>query len=299
MRHQRVIPRARPRAAVVLLVLLITLGAAALAVAGWREARSDPITRRATIALEDWPAGARPATVALISDLHFCSRTMPEPRLARIRERLARLRPDVILVAGDFVARARPEGVRCAAEAIPRFFAGLRPPLGIVAVLGNHDNWSDPAAVASALRDSGVTVGENSAVRRGPLLIGLVGDTVSGHARLGGTLNALNRLKREQPGATIYLAHSPDIARWLPQRPAVLLAGHTHCGQIVLPLMGPFVDVSETHGNRLRCGNVRYGLGRIIVTAGLGTSIVPLRIGAPPDIWHVSFGPKRLQEGQD
>lgn len=171
-------------------------------------------------------------------------------------------------------------------------FANVRPPLGTVAVLGNHDNWSDPQIVAKALRRHGVTVLENSAVRRGPLLIGGSGDTVSGRARLGGTLLALRQLRREGAGATVYLSHSPDIARWLPAGPALLLAGHTHCGQIVLPLAGALFEVSRENDNTYRCGLVRRDGKTVVVTAGLGTSHVPLRLRAPPDLWLLTVGPE-------
>lgn len=270
---------------------LLFLAGVLLALIGWREAHAGPIVRTASIALADWPAGEQPLQALLISDLHFCSPTMGASRVTRIRAQLRRLEPDLVLVAGDFVGRDSVEGVVCTEKAIAGFFGGWKPPLGVAAVLGNHDYWSDPAAITRALRAAGVTVADNSATRKGPLLIGLVGDGVSGNAKLGGSLNALARLQREKAGATIYLTHSPDLARWVPGRDALLLAGHTHCGQIVLPVVEHIRPVSDVNGNRLRCGRVRRGNVRGIVTGGIGTSLIPFRINAPPDLWMIKFGP--------
>ncbi|MBO9621801.1 MAG: hypothetical protein J7500_03725 [Sphingomonas sp.] len=76
----------------------------------------------------------------------------------------------------------------------------------------------------------------------------------------------------------------------LPARFGLVLAGHTHCGQIVLPLVGALASASR-FGERYRCGIVREP-GRItIVTSGLGASVLPLRYGAPPDWWMLTLGP--------
>ena len=257
----------------------------------WREARSDPIVRRAAIALADWPAGAAPMRIALISDLHLCGATMGPARLTRINRIVQDLHADLIVIAGDFVSRLEPGAADCAGHDLPRLLGAIKPPLGMVAVLGNHDNWSESEVVREALHRARVEVVENSAIRRGPLLLGGSGDTVSGHAKLGGTLNALARLRRAGPGATVYVSHSPDIFKWLPPGPALLLAGHTHCGQIVLPVIGALFEVSELNGNALRCGLIRRARKTVIITAGLGTSHTPLRLGAPPDLWMVTLGP--------
>lgn len=103
------------------------------------------------------------------------------------------------------------------------------------------------------------------------------------HADLPRTLAAMRRLAM----AGVLVSHSPDIAPRLSG--GLVLAGHTHCGQIVLPWFGPPIDVSR-YGARYRCGMIREG-GRItIVTAGVGTSDLPFRYGAPPDIWLVRVG---------
>jgi predicted MPP superfamily phosphohydrolase len=95
---------------------------------------------------------------------------------------------------------------------------------------------------------------------------------------------------RRLTGARLILTHSPDIAPNLPPQVSLLLAGHTHCGQVVLPLLGPISEVSR-YGARYRCGIRREGGRIVVVTAGLGTSGGPFRLGAPPDLWLLTLGP--------
>jgi len=83
--------------------------------------------------------------------------------------------------------------------------------------------------------------------------------------------------------------HRPDDFKWAPESIPLMLAGHTHCGQIVLPLIGP-LETGSDFGRKYLCGIIRKGGRTLIVTAGVGTSHLPLRIGAPPDMWLISIG---------
>ena len=93
------------------------------------------------------------------------------------------------------------------------------------------------------------------------------------------------------PGARILLSHSPDPFPRVPGDVGLMLAGHTHCGQIRLPLIGAVSTMSD-YGDRYACGLVRENAKVLIVSAGLGTSILPLRLGAPPDLWLIRVGPR-------
>ena len=95
---------------------------------------------------------------------------------------------------------------------------------------------------------------------------------------------------RAIPGARVLLSHSPDLFPALPDDIGLMLAGHTHCGQIRLPLIGAVSTMSD-HGEHYACGLVREEGRTLIVSAGLGTSILPFRLGAPPDMWLVRLGP--------
>lgn len=272
------------RRTLVLILASLAVCAAALLAIAWRQAHADAVVRRATIALADWPAGAAPLTVALASDLHVGGGAMSPARLTRLVDQIAAERPDLAILAGDFIDGHEASTARAAAPLLTRALRRLRPPLGTVAVLGNHDQDSDPSRVAAALRDAGAVVLENAATRAGPLAIGGVGDAYSGHDRLGDTLRQLRQLA----GAHLLVTHAPDIAPALPRDTPLLLAGHTHCGQTVLPLVGA-LWIPSRYGKRYRCGAIREGRHTIVVGAGLGTSLLPLRLGAPPDIWLLTL----------
>ena len=267
---------------------LIGLLLAALAMAGiglWN-ARADPVVRRAAVGLPDWPLHAPPVSAVLISDIHIGNAAMNARRLGRIVERINALRPDIVFITGDFAAGSDPVAAAAPIAAMEAPLSRLRAPLGVVAVLGNHDHWTVPAQIVRVLKRANVTLLTNAAVRRGPLAIGGLDDDYTGHARPA----RLYRRLAEIEGARVILSHGPDTAPEL-RRPLMMLAGHTHCGQIVLPLIG-YVATASRYGTRYVCG-VKQEPGRtVIVTAGLGTSNLPIRFGAPPDLWMIRFGPR-------
>lgn len=264
------------------LALLTTL----LAAIGLAGARADPIVRRVSLPLPRWPAGAPPVTVALLSDIHLGSAAMDETRLVRIVAQTNALHPDLVVLAGDFVNGHQPGSAAAVAPALTRALSRLRAPLGTIAVLGNHDRWTGFPTVVRALAAAGISPLENEAVRRGPLAIGGVGDAYTHHDHTAATVAATLALN----GAPLIVTHSPDIAPALGPATPVLLAGHTHCGQWVLPLIGG-PTVPSRYGQRYRCGVIREGARTVVVTGGLGTSLLPLRYGAPPDLWLIRLGP--------
>lgn len=272
-----------------LLIALLVLAAlaGALYLYGRGEALSDPEVRTATVRLPNWPAGTGPVRAVLISDIHIGGPGMDAARLDRIVDRINALNPDIVLIAGDFIYGHDALGAKKFAPALVAPLSKLHPPLGVVAVLGNHDHWTGADAVRSALSQARITVLDNDATPRGPIVIGGAGDDFSGHTDLALTLAKM----RQFAGARIILTHSPDIAPALPGDVRLLLAGHTHCGQVVLPFWGPVSDVSR-YGTRYRCGLVVEPGHATIVTAGLGTSgPFAFRLNAPPDLWLITLGP--------
>lgn len=267
-------------------VIALLVALAALVFYAHSEALRDPVVRAATIKLPNWPAGAKPVRAVLISDIHLDNQAMDAARLARIVAQIDALKPDIVLLAGDYIYGHDPAGATKYGAGLAAL-AKLRPPLGVIAVLGNHDQWTGPGVVRDRLTRAGVIVLENEAIVRGPLAIGGIGDRFSGHDNLAGTLARLAPLA----GARVLLTHSPDIAPAMPRDTTLLLAGHTHCGQVVLPLWGPVSDVSK-YGERYRCGMRVEGTRTVVITAGLGTSgPAAARLNAPPDLWLLTLGP--------
>jgi predicted MPP superfamily phosphohydrolase len=221
----------------------------------------------------------------LLSDTHVAGPDMPPERLARIVGELNQLKPDLVLIAGDLISEKRlATHVYTADEAVAPL-AGFRAALGIIVAPGNHDHWFDPTAIRAGLERGGAVVLQNEAIRRGPLIIGGVDDDFSRHDDVPATFAAMDRLGA---GPRILVTHSPDIVPDLPSPVAGVFAGHTHCGQIVLPLIGAVSSVTR-YGDRFGCGWIDDSGQAVFVGAGLGTSVLPLRYGAPPDVWLVTL----------
>jgi len=273
----------RPRLWLRWLLLLAFVGAALLAKGYWNATR-EPVIRTATVEVADWPEGQPPLKLLLLSDIHVAGPDMPPERLVRIVARLNRLRPDLVLIAGDLVSEKRVAANIYTVAPL----GGLRAPLGVVVAPGNHDHWFQPDALRAELEKRGIRVLQNEAVKLGPLVVGGVDDDHSGHDDVPATLAAMDRLG---PGVPLILTHSPDIVPEVKRPMAAILAGHTHCGQIRFPLVGALTYVSR-YGDRFACGDISDGDQRVFVGAGLGTSLLPLRFNTPPDVWLLTLKPK-------
>ena len=224
------------------------------------------------------PLGTRDRLrIGFASDFH-AGPTTTTRLVERACEVLEHAAPDLILLGGDFVL-VRPEYVDRLVEPLSR----LRAPLGVFAVYGNHDHWSGLSRVEDALDRAGIPrLNNRSQTLPAPfdrtLIVGL-DDHTAGHpdadaATWDATL------------ATVLLIHQPSGLLDAGERPFdVALAGHTHGGQIVLP--GNFAPVAP-HGalsRRYRAGRYRLDGGRtLLVSRGIGHSVLPFRIGAPSDV---------------
>lgn len=247
--------------------------------------------RRVAVASAQW-SGA-PLRIGVISDTHVGAHVTPE-RISRTMARLSREKPDVIVFLGDYAGGHEPAAVRAAPEtsAVLRGAAALgeaRAPLGLFAVLGNHDWWYGGPALEAQLRRSNVQVLENQALRvdrpEGAFWIAGLADLDSKRAEPSSKL-ALAEVRPDEP--VILLTHWPDPFPTVPPRVALTLAGHTHCGQVNLPFLGRLVHAS--HGaKRWGCGLYDEGGRKIFVTSGLGVSILPVRFRAPPEVALVTL----------
>jgi predicted MPP superfamily phosphohydrolase len=246
-----------------------------------------------------WPEGAPPIRIAAIADPHACDPWMPLSRIEEIVEVTNRLQPDLIVLLGDYVAgmqRFRTGIVSAAAWG--GAFGRLRAPLGVRAILGNHDWWTDPEEVRAALGDNGIPVMENHVELMEPeggpafWLAGL-GDQLARYVRPGvfagidDLPGTLAKVSDDRP--VVLLAHEPDIFPKVPGRVSLTLAGHTHGGQVNLPLIGRPV-VPSAYGDRYAYGHIVEDGRNLIVSGGLGCSIMPVRFRVPPEVVLIELG---------
>jgi uncharacterized protein len=247
-------------------------------------------------ALPGWPTGRRLA-IAVIADLHAGGPNMGIARVRRVVDAANALRPDLVVLLGDYFATHRFVTERVAHRDWAEELARLAAPLGTWAILGNQDWWYDIHGVRAALAGVHIPVLENEAIGLGPAggrfwLAGL-GDLMAlrtGRRLYRGVDDLAGTLAQVRDGdPVILLAHEPDIFPRVPARVALTLAGHTHAGQIRIPFIWP-AFVPSKFGARFAYGHIVEEGRHMIVSGGLGTSFVPARLGAPPEIVHVVLG---------
>ena len=260
----------------------LALGAAGLAAyAGWIEPRR-LVVRHDTLALPRWPPALAGLRVGVLTDLHAGVAHASEAVVGRWVERMNAEAPDLVLLGGDFTDAHWLFGGRLAPERIAERLAGLWAPHGCVAVLGNHDWKQFGMRMWTALADAGITVLENDSHAI---------DAPGGRFHVAGLADmrhrrpdlaaALADVPEGEPA--LVLTHDPDQFPLVPDRVALTVAGHTHGGQVALPyLRRPFIP--SHHGERYARGHLVEHGRHMVVGAGLGTSGLPVRLLAPPEL---------------
>jgi predicted MPP superfamily phosphohydrolase len=254
-----------------------------------------------------WPAGLS-LKVAVIADIHACDPWMTASRVRSVVETTNSLGADLIVLLGDYSAGHKFVYEAVHSDEWSAALGALKSPLGVHAILGNHDWWDDksvqvtgvgPTYGRRALERVGIPVYENDAVRltkdgKSFWLAGL-GDQLAfwpSRRRYPGRKVGVDDLratlaKVPESEAVILLAHEPDIMVRVPERVALVLSGHTHGGQVRLFGWSPVVP--SRYGNRFAYGHVREQCD-LIVSGGLGCSITPFRFGVAPEIVVVTIG---------
>lgn len=240
------------------------------------------VVREESLRLPGWSHDLDGLRVAAIADVHAGAPFIDEAKLRRIVAETRAARPDLVLLLGDYVIQGVKGGHPIAPERTAKLLGRLHARLGVWAVLGNHDGWLDGGRVARALERNGIQVLEDEAVQLGAgdrafWLAGL-SDLWTGQADIAKTLAAVSG---DRP--VLLMTHNPDVFPRVPRRVALTLAGHTHGGQLRLPFLGsPVLPIDA--GEKYARGHVVEGGRHLFVSTGIGTSIVPLRLGVPPEI---------------
>lgn len=258
---------------------------------------------RYRISPANWPRDLK-LKIGVLADVHAGGPAMPAERIREIVDQTNALKPDVIVLLGDFAASHKFKTRTVAPEEWAEALGELKAPLGVHAVLGNHDWWDDlhaqrtrrgPVIGRRMLEREGIPVYENDATRlvkdgRRFWVAGL-GDQmafikrrrVRGLRRFEGVDDLDGTLAKITDDApVILLAHEPDIFPSVPSRVRLTLSGHTHGGQVRLLGYSPMVP--SRYGNRYAYGHVVEEDRHLIVSGGLGCSILPVRLGVPPEI---------------
>lgn len=213
--------------------------------------------------------------VVQLSDIHHSPFTSRE-QIERAVATATRLQPDIIALTGDYISKEREYAAPCA-ELLGR----LRARHGIYAVLGNHDHWTDAALITDLFRAEGIKVLINEGMRfekdGAAFWLAGVDDTMVGLEDL-----SLALAGSSEDEMKLVLAHNPIILRRAARAGVdLVLSGHTHGGQVSLR---PEKSASGRPRRRLLKGLSRQGDTQIYVSRGLGTVVLPVRFGCPPEV---------------
>jgi uncharacterized protein len=249
------------------------------------------VVKEETLELANWPAEFSDFKIAIFSDLHVGSSFIDANKLQLLVTKVNEAQPDLIVILGDFMVSPRL-GTVIEPEIIAANLQGLRARHGVYAVLGNHDWWYNGRRVQAALVGVGIRDLEDDVARieRNGQAIWLAGlkDIWTNRPDVEGTLR---KVTDESP--VIAMTHNPDLFVRIPSRVILTLAGHTHGGQINLPLVGR-IRVPSEFGQRYAAGHVLENEHHLFVTSGVGTSIIPVRFRVPPEIVILTLKAKAL-----
>jgi len=239
---------------------------------------------RKDIALSRWPSRLDGFTIALLSDFHYDPYFSVHPIRTAV-EIVKGLRPDLIALTGDFVSvpmLGSPAKSAADAEPCAELLASLRAPHGVWSVLGNHDLAADADKVTNALQAVGIPTLSNKSVaieKDGTRFwLGGVDDVLEGDPDLDGALHGVSGGE-----AVVLMAHEPDYADYVAAYPVDLqLSGHTHAGQVRIPLMRPLY--LPPLARKYVWGEFKIRELTLYTNAGIGTVEVPVRFNCPPEV---------------
>lgn len=239
-------------------------------------------TQTYELRIPHWHADLAGLRVAVLADLHVGSPYNGIANLRKIVDLTNSLNPDLVVVPGDLVITKVFGGNFVPPEELATVLAQLKPPLGVWATLGNHDYWLDAPRVAAALEKERIGVLQDDAVRiqKGNVHFWLVGisDLWEGPHDVK---KAISQVKDDAP--VLMFTHNPDIFPTLTNRFSLLIAGHTHGGQVNFPIFGR-PKVPSNYGERYAHGHVVENGRHLFVSTGLGTSDFAVRFRVPPEV---------------
>lgn len=275
---KRPVWRKRIRVALVVLSLIVVC----IAIWGILIEPNRLIVHQETIQIDNWPKELNGLRTALIADVHTGGPFINDQKLQQIVALTNQQNPDLIILLGDYMSPNSWHSHRVEPEVTAAALKNLRAPLGVYSILGNHDWWYSGEKVRRALEQNGIHVLEDEVAEvkwrdKSLWLVGLA-DLWTRPQHIGETI-----AKVPSDSTIIALTHNPDIFPRIPRNVPLLLAAHTHGGQVNLPLIGTPVVPSD-FGQKYTAGHVFENGHHLFVTTGIGTSIFPIRFRVTPEI---------------
>jgi predicted MPP superfamily phosphohydrolase len=285
---------------IVLLGILMVIGVSCLSYAYYIEPNRLVLNKK-SIRVKKLNRAFNGLKIVAISDIHGGANYIDEKKLKQIVEIANQQKPDLIVLLGDFISQnietneENQEKPKMPISVIAKHLGGFKAKYGVFAVLGNHDGRLGEESVDEELTQVGITVLQNEVIT--------IYDENDNELHLLGILNHMRILYFNSfieeinevldlaivKDNVIVLSHSPDVARIissnkvLSNKISFFIAGHTHGGQVKLPVLGGFM-IPSNYGNTYAEGLIRDKYFDVFVTTGIGTSVLPLRFMVPPEI---------------
>lgn len=242
------------------------------------------VVNEQTLSLNHWSRELNGFKVVAVSDIHGGSRGVTEEKLREITARVNEQNPDVIALLGDFVSQTSGQQfspLKMPVETVVENIKGMKAKYGVYVVIGNHDWWYDEKKIRAEFEKVGFKVLENetaSFVANGKTVT-ILGIEDFWKRRKVDVASVLDKI--QPPENIIGITHNPDSFDQTPDAIALLIAGHTHGGQALIPFYGAPVVVSKREYLR---GSVEENGRNLFTTTGIGTSGPPIRFLVPPEI---------------
>ncbi len=240
-------------------------------------------SERTQIVSKNWPESLGGLRIAVVSDIHAGGMPFEKWRVGRVVEEVNSLSPDIVLLLGDFV-NGGFNLTSMPPEELAGILSGLRAPLGKFAVTGNHDEYAGAAGLTRALEGVGIRFLDSSSIRvdspLGTFFVAGIPDMATSRFSLK------KAFENVPPGAPcLFLTHEPELFPALPRKASAVFAGHTHGGQVRLPLVGSPLGMGAAAGQGRADGLFVNYLGiPMFVTRGVGTSTIPARFFCTPRV---------------
>ncbi len=258
------------------------------------------VVNETNLKIAGWNPAFSDLKIVAISDIHGGSNNVTTEKVREIVRKTNELNADLIVLLGYYVSQKSEDkpieqrSLKMPVAEIAENLKGLQAKYGVFAVLGNHDGWADNREIADALRGDGYRVLENEVafIEKDGQKLRLLG--LKDHMQYNSWSKFVSDVRTalensEQSGDIIVLEHSPDFLPVIqqgapnPSQLKLIINGHTHGGQVWLPIIGsPFVP--SDYGQQFAFGHTKVNDLDVFVTTGIGTSILPFRFLVPPEI---------------
>ncbi len=271
------------------------IGGALLAYAYFVEPRR-LVVNQVDLKVINWNPAFNNLKIVAVSDIHGGSNGVDEAKIREVVRVVNEQNADLVVLLGDYVSQGKGQtDLRMPVETIAANLRGLTAKYGVFAVLGNHDVWFGGANVANSLRAQGIKVLENEIVvieqPSGAKLriLGLKDHITMRDWKSFSAAAKAVAAPTDGQGDLLILEHSPDVLPAITNDLSIsadarlMLAGHTHGGQVWFPILGSLI-VPSSYGQRYAFGHVRENDLDLFVTTGIGESVLPIRFLIPPEI---------------